>query len=336
VARIHGYDNIEAVMPTIMTQYNKNEIWSKMDVLRADLVGLGFSETINYSFIPSNMMNILGIEPADALYSDLMLQNPIAGAYSLMRPTMVFSLLNCLAYNYSIGNSNLGLFELGRVYFKDSNYDTGCREVDTCAFIMSGVRAPRGWGYDKDVKYNYYDLLNYVKVLFDGFGQKFELKPKEYKFCEEGSCYNIVVNNMAIGFIGELNKQRLNKIQNVKLIKDKVFCCEFYIKDITERVKKIEFESKYPPVKRLYNLVHKKNICSAEIAEIIKSSGEIVRSVVVKDLYEDKNLNENEHAVLYEVNYCSKTSTLTSEKIESIENNFLKTLSEKFEIRLKD
>lgn len=336
VARIHGYDNIEAVMPTIMTQYNKNEIWSKMDVLRANLVGLGFSETINYSFIPSDMMNVLGIEPNDIRYSDLTLQNPIAGAYSLMRPTMVFSLLNCLSYNYSIGNSNLGLFELGRVYFKDSNYDTGCREVNTCAFIMSGVRAPRGWGYDKDVKYNYYDLLNYLKILFDVFGQKFELKPKDYKFCEDGSCYNIVVNDNAIGFIGELNKQKLSKIQNVKLIKDKIFYCEFYIKDITEKVKKIEFESKYPPVKRLYNLVHKKNICAAEIAEIIKSSNEIVRSVAVKDLYQDKNLNENEHAVLYEVNYCSKTSTLTSEEIEEVENIFLKTFSEKFQAHLKD
>ncbi len=336
VARIHGYDNIEAIMPTIMTQYNKNEIWSKMDVLRSALIGLGFSETVNYSFIPSDSMEIFGIEPGDPLYSDLMLQNPIAGAYSLMRPTMVYSLLNCLAYNYSIDNSNLGLFEFGRVYFKDSNYDTGCREIDTCAFIMSGIRIPRGWGCEKDIKYSYYDLLSYVKILFDGFGQTFDLKQNNYKFCEEGSGYSIVADNKIIGFIGELNKHKLSKIPNVKLIKDKIFYCEFYIKDISERIKKIEFESKYPPVKRLYNLVYKRNVAAAEIINVIKSSSEFIRSVEVKDIYRDKNLSEDKHAVLYEVNYCSKISTLTSVEIEVIENLFLKNLSEKFEACLKE
>ncbi len=336
VARIHGYDNIEAVMPTITTQYNKNEIWSKMDVLRANLVGLGFSETINYSFIPSNTMEIFAIEPTDKLYSDLTLQNPIANAYSLMRPTMVFSLLNCLAYNYSIGNSNLALFELGRVYFKDSKYDTGCREIDTCAFIMSGVRIPRGWNCEKDIKYTYYDLLNYIKILFDGFGQNFELEKANYKFLEEGSGYNITVNGKTVGYIGELGKQRLNKIQNVKLIKDKIFYCEFYIKDIIEKIRKIEFESKYPPIKRLYNLVYNKSITAAEIRDLIKSSSDLIRNISVKDIYSDKNLSENEHAVLYEVNYCSKISTLTSEEIEDIENIFLKNLAEKFKAHLKD
>ncbi len=336
VARIHGYDNIEAVMPTIQTNYSRNEIWSKMDKIRETLIGLKFSETINYSFIPENTMEIYGIEPGSAIYSDLTLQNPIAGAYSLMRPMLAFSLLNCLAYNYSIGNSNLGLFELGKIYFKDSAFDTGCREIDTCAFIMSGIRIPRGWGCEKDIKYNYYDLLNYIKIIFDNFGQNFELKQNNYKFFEESSGYDIIVNGKIIGFIGELNKQKLSKIQNVKLIKDKIFYCEFYIKDVHEKVKNIEFESKYPPVKRLYNLVHEKNITAAEIINVIKSSSEIIRVITVKDIYIDKNLGESKHAVLYEINYCSKTSTLTSEEIEGIENIFLKNLSEKFGAKLKD
>lgn len=52
---------------------------------------------------------------------------------------------------------------------------------------MSGVRIPRGFGISKDVKYNYYDLLNYLKIIMDRFGQKFELIPNSFKFLAEGS-----------------------------------------------------------------------------------------------------------------------------------------------------
>ena len=101
VARIYGYENIEPIMPTIMTSYNKNQVWDNIDVIRETLVGLGFCETINYSFIPADTMNVFGIDENEDIYSNLILQNPIAGAYSLMRPMMTYSELNCLAYNYS-------------------------------------------------------------------------------------------------------------------------------------------------------------------------------------------------------------------------------------------
>lgn len=335
VARIHGYDNIEPVMPTIMTSYNKNNIWSNIDIAREVLAGLGFHETINYSFIPNDTMKIFDIAEGERVYSDLLLQNPIAGAYALMRPFMTYSLLNCLIYNYSISNNNLGLFELGKVYFRDSKCDTGCKEINTCGFIMSGVRIPRGFGISKDVKYNYYDLLNYLKIIMDRFGQKFELIPNSFKFLVEGSGYDIAVNGKAIGFIGEINKSKLSKIQNLKLIKDDIFYCEFYLEDIEEKVKKIAFESKYPPVNRLYNFMQGKDISAKQVEDVIKSADEIVRNVVVRDIYSDKTFAEIEHAVLYEVNYCSKNATLTSEEIEEVESKFIKELSEKFGIKFK-
>ena len=336
VARIYGYDNIEPVMPTIMTSYNKNQAWSNMDIIRELLVGLGFCETINYSFIPGDTMKIFGIEPQDELYSDLVLQNPIAGAYALMRPMMTYSLLNCLAYNYSINNSNLALFELGRVYFKDEKQDTGVKEINTCAFIMSGVRIPRGFGSDKDVKYSYYDLLNYLNIVMNRFAAKFELSKKDYKFCEDGSGYDIIVDGQRIGFIGEINRAKLGKIPNLKLVKDKIFYCEFYIDGLKENVKKIKFESKYPPINRLYNLVQRRDTPAKDVIGVIQSASELVRNVKVNDIYSDKNLPEGTHAILYEVNYCSKEHTLSAEEIENIEAEFLKKLEAGFGIKFKN
>ncbi|BED92659.1 MAG: phenylalanine--tRNA ligase subunit beta [Candidatus Paraimprobicoccus trichonymphae] len=334
VARIYGYDNIESKMPKIQIGYTKNKISYNIDVLRRILMGLNFNEIISYSFIPSDTMKIFGIEKGSDFYSDLLLENPVAQSHSLMRPFLICSLLNTLIYNYSKGNFNLALFEVGKVYFKSENSDTKCSEIDALGFIVSGNRIQKGWEIEKNIKYTYYDILNYIKIIFDEFNQKFVLKKSDYKFCE--SEYDIFdTNNNRIGFICELNKYRLKNISNIKLLKDKVFCCEIYIKFLEDKNKTLKFESVYPSVNRLYNLVYTKNMLSENILNIIKNTDEIIRKVDVKDIYYDKNMPENVHAVLYEVNYCSEISTLKLEQIEDIENKFLEKLKTKLNVELK-
>ena len=336
IARIHGYDNIPEIMPKIQISYQKNQIWANRDKLRSLLLKLGFAETINYSFIPGNTMEALEIKESDIIYSDVTLQNPISQAYSLMRPTMVYSLLNCLAYNYSVKNSDIALFELGRTYFKDKSLDTGCKELGTCGFMMTGVKSPKGWGQAKDIKYDFYDLLSYLDVIMDNFGQKFTLEKADYKFCKEKAAYEIVVNGEKIGFIGQVNKQKFEPlVKNVKLIRDEIFYCEIRFDSLISADKKLKFESKYPPVKRLYNLLHSKDVSSKEISDAIMASSEVVRSAEVKDVYIDKNMPEDTHAVLYEVTYCSQTATLTTEEIEKIEASFINLVKEKYNAVLK-
>ena len=70
--------------------------------------------------------------------------------------------------------------------------------------------------------------------------------------------------------------------------------------------------------------------------DIIKSSSEVIRNISVKDIYSDKTFADDEYAVLYEVNYCSKDSTLTAEQIENIEKSFLENLASSFKIKFKN
>lgn len=336
IARMYGYDNIPAVMPTTRIGYTKNEVWNNKDKIRDILIGLNFSEVINYSFIPFDTMERLGISRGDDMYSDILLQNPISNAYSLMRPTLVYSLLNSLAYNYSIKNTNLALFELGRTYFRNDKFSTGCEEKEMCGFAISGVRIPRGWGNSKDIKYNYYDIISYLDILMSSFGNKFELKAVNYNFFESGSGYEIFLEDTKVGVLGKIDKKCFGFIKNLKLVKDDIFYCEFRVDKVNYKSKKLKFESKYPPVNRLYNFVQNKNITAEEVIASIKSVSEMVKDITVKDIYHDKNMGDNEHAVLYEINYCSKFSTLTLEAIEDIENEFMPIIESKFGLKLKD
>jgi phenylalanyl-tRNA synthetase beta chain len=282
-------------------------------------------------------MGILGIEKTHKLYTDVKLQNAISSAYSLMRSTLVHSLADSLAYNYSINNTDLSLFEMGKVYFKNAQKDTGYSESDVLGMVFCGNRISRGWGIEHDIKYTYYDMLNCIDLIFEEFGQQFTLKEISYPFfAKEASC-DIVDKHTGnnIGFLGEIDKHRFKNIQNIKLIKDSIFYCELYVDPLQSTNKLLKFESKYPYVTRLYNFLYKKNISAEKIISAIFGSGTLVKEVIIRDIYFDKTIPEGSHAVLFEVKYCSETYTLTSEQIRALETIFLKELNTKFGVTLK-
>lgn len=332
VARIYGYHNIEPSMPKITIGYNKNEFLENTDIIRNTLIGLGSYEVITYSFIPENTMKVMNIDSEHRLYSDLLIQNPISPNYALMRPTMLYSLADSLAYNYSRNNYNLSLFEIGRTYFKDSSFDTNVREQNTLGIIFTGTRLQRGWGIDKDIKYSYYDMINYVDILLNRFGIDYTIEKIDYPFFVKSTGCDIKVNGKTIGIIGEVDKIAIKNVQNSKLLRDGVFFCEMYIDDLKKQNKKLGFESKFPPITRQYNFLYKKNIEASKVIDIIKQSGDIVKSVTVQDIYTNKIMPKDKHAVLFEVTYSSKTETLSSETIENIENTFITKLKDDLQV----
>jgi phenylalanyl-tRNA synthetase beta subunit len=186
------------------------------------------------------------------------------------------------------------------------------------------------------LKYNFYDLLNYLKIIFSEFGENFETKNNNYGFCESGTSYDLLVNNNRIGFFGKLDSKKLQKIPNVKLIKDDIFYCEINLTMINEKIKKFQFESKFPAIVRQYNLVYKKNVLTQKILDIIQNSSEFIQKITICDIYESsENLTDETHSVLFEIKYCSVSATLTSEQIECVEQIFLSEAEKKYNTKLK-
>jgi phenylalanyl-tRNA synthetase beta chain len=331
IARSVGYDNIKAEMPITRMNYTKNEILENREKARGALLGFGFDEVITYAFIPENTMELLGITKENRFFSDLKLQNPIASAYALMRPTMSYSMFSSLAYNYSVSNRDLKIFELGRVYFRDSSFDTGCREIDVLSCALTGTKFENTWGTTKKIKYDFYDLTSYIKAVFDTFGQEFTLKKNEYPFLKNGC--EIISGDRFCGVCGELAKETfMELVPNSKLINDNVYFCEIYTESFHDTHRNLEFESKFPPIIRLYNFVCLEDIDAGKIAEIIKNTSKIVHKCLVKDVYKD----DSERCVLFEVIYRLRERTLSSEEIEGIENEFLECLEKEFGVFIKD
>lgn len=328
IARIYGYHRIPATLPHLPLSFTPNPLREKSNRLRDVLVGLGFYEVMTYSFIPQDALSVLNIPAEHPLANQVMLQNPLSQDYALMRPTLAYSLMQTAAYNYSIGNKNLAIFEIGKTYFPNPASDTGHKEYDVLGLLFSGVHIERGFGLVKDLSYGFYDLSDFLNVMLSELGLKYTLRAKAVPFLKEEASFEIVVEGKPIGFCGLVTPAIWQKIPNGKLILTDAFYAELELDKLHEGRKSIGARIIFPAVVREYNFYVDKTLPAANILAPIKASDTLIQSVQLKDIYEGKGMEPGKKAVLITVKYVHPDKTLTAEEVVKIEERFLMQLNQ--------
>ena len=119
VARFHGYNNIPSTLmrgDTTCGGYNETQLAENRlgEACRA----LGYDEIITYSFISPSYYDKIGWAKDDPRRDSLKILNPLGEDTSIMRTTVLPSMLEIMARNYALRNASVRLYELGRIYNK--------------------------------------------------------------------------------------------------------------------------------------------------------------------------------------------------------------------------
>ena len=110
LARLHGYDKFANTRPAYSGEVRDLPDAHKDARMRSSLLALGYSEAISLTFISKEDARRFSTAP------ELDLANPLSDEASVMRTSMVPSMLNMLAYNLNRGSDNVRLFEAGNVF----------------------------------------------------------------------------------------------------------------------------------------------------------------------------------------------------------------------------
>ncbi len=97
IARIHGYDNIEAKMPEIFMQapFKNQERKLETDVRNSLSRESAMSEVTNYSFVGEDLLKTLGVD--DSTY--IKLANPITSNHTMLRQSLATNLFGNVKKN---------------------------------------------------------------------------------------------------------------------------------------------------------------------------------------------------------------------------------------------
>ena len=204
VARVLGYNNLPNTAPLApITAKVRPEAQRSAFALRRSLAALGYQETINFSFVEERWEHELAGNPAP-----VKLQNPIASQMSVMRSSLLGSLLQVLRFNQDRKAASVRVFELGRVFLRDASVASTDTAVEglhqpmrVAAMAFGGVEAPH-WG-SKERGADFYDASGDVQALLAPLQASFE--PAQHPAMHPGRCARVVLGGAAIGFVGELH-----------------------------------------------------------------------------------------------------------------------------------
>ncbi|GAB4215077.1 MAG: phenylalanine--tRNA ligase subunit beta [Rhodoferax sp.] len=204
VARVVGFHKLPATPPQApITAKLRPEAQRSAFAVRRSLAALGYQETINFSFVEARWESDFAGES-----NPIKLLNPIASQMSVMRSTLLGSLVQVLKFNQDRKAPRVRVFELGRVFLRDDRVvdsDSTVRGFDQpqrLAALACGSLDALSWGGTRRAV-DFYDVKGDLEALFAPLALRFE--PAPHPALHPGRSAQVWLGDEAIGYIGELH-----------------------------------------------------------------------------------------------------------------------------------
>ena len=342
VARMVGFDHLPTTPPVgpIVPHLPPEATRSRFAVRRV-LADLGYQETINFSFVDVQWEHELAGN-ADPIR----LLNPIASQMSVMRSSLMGSLLHNLKFNLDRRIDRVRIFELGRVFLRDAsvkNSDTtvaGIHQPVRVAGLIYGRASALQWGA-KDGAADFYDAKGDVEALLAPRQAVFE--PAQHPAMHPGRCAKVVLEGRDVGFVGELHprwRQSHELAQAPQLF-------ELELDAVLERVvPAFSGVSKFQAVQRDIAVILPEETPFADLLAAIRSAPqalELLRDALLFDVFRPApgaalqvgGLAPGEKSLAVRITLNSDSGTLTEAQIEAAMASILASVSERTGARLR-
>ena len=319
IMRIDGYDNIEIPASITITPSVGNDLSGNVyrEKTAAYLTGLGFNEIFTNSITNKAYFN------DEELKGSVQLLNNLSAMHNVMRPSMLETGLEAIAYNLNRKNNNLQFYEFGKTY-QTAGIGKYQEEEHLCIYI-TGDAAVRSWkngGARSD--------LYYLKGLTDNVIKNIglpEIKIQPAKRPKLATAFDIQYGNQTLGFLGPLASNVLNRFD----IRQPVWFADIHWLDIVyqREQRKIVFEElpRQLPVNRDLAMVVPRNLPYGQVeATIKKVKLDKLQHVELFDVFESEKLGTDRKSLAVSFTFLDKQKTLTDIEIDEMMNQIMQIL----------
>ncbi|HEX7534525.1 MAG TPA: phenylalanine--tRNA ligase subunit beta, partial [Syntrophales bacterium] len=323
VARLYGYDRIPATLPHVsVTAVTREYQQIVVDRIRDLIRGSGYSEIITFSFISPESANLLGIRENDDRQNMVKIRNPLTEDQSVMRTTLVSSLLETMKKNAHNGCLDLKMFEIGRVFFHRREGKLPI-EKSRMGCLITGMFYDDLWC--STIYADFYDLKGCIENIFDGLkiaGLEFRSDHVE-AFLHPGKSCGIYANGRFIGFLGEVHPDILLRMD----LRNRVYVAEIDL-DIISNMFSDEVLYKdmprFPSVVRDVAFVIGQEMEADKMLKlVVEMDKELLEKVSIFDVYSGKNIPQGKKSLGIRFVYRASDRTLTDDKVNLLHGNIV-------------
>lgn len=323
IGRLYGYENLVSTLPKVPIRRGTYapDVKIRKDISKR-LRSLGLNECKTYTLTSPEMANTFKYDET----KNVVLPNPMSIDKSIVRTSIIPSLINTYDYNKARKVSDIMLYEISKTYNND--YE----ETQKVAMLIKGNYIVNSWNHTI-VKADFYVLKGIVENLLNylGFKNRYSFEAtNEIKDLHPGMQARVLLDRKPIGIIGRIHPS---------LKKDEIYVCELSINPLMSSVKPLKYKeaSKYPEISKDIAFVLNKNIMALElINEIKRLSGRLLTNIDVFDVYTGENVKENEKSIAFNLIFSDPNRTLNEEEVMEIFNKISVEIPNKFNAKLRD
>ena len=321
IGRFYGYENLVSKVPRVpirLGRYADDVRLRKMVSTRLRASGLNEAKT--YTLTSPEMAKMFKYDNLQ----NVILPNPMSVDKSVVRTSILPSLINVFDYNKARKVGDILIYEIAKTY--DINYN----ETTKAAILMSGNYLTNGV-LGINVKVDFFVLKGIVENLLDylGFKNRYSfVQANDLPEMHPNMSARIMLDRNEIGIIGRVHPS---------IKKDEIYICELNLNSLLSRVKPIKYKtaSKYPSIEKDFAFIVNNDVTNAEMKEAIKkSAGRILDSVNIFDIYE--NIEEGKKSMAYKLVFKDETRTLSDEEVMVVFNKVIKDIETKFDAKLRN
>ena len=333
VARMVGYTQLPTNPPLapITAKIRKENVRGPFSVRRS-LAALGYQETINFSFVEERWEHELAGNP-----NPLKLLNPIASQMSVMRTSLLGSLLQVVKFNLDRKADRVRVFELGRVFLRDAaakDSDTtveGLSQPMRVSAVAYGPLTSTSWG-GKVRNLDFFDVKGEVEALLAPAKPVFE--SAEHPAMHPGRCAQVSLYGKVIGHVGELHPRWRQSwdLQQAPVM------FELDLEAVLQRqVPVAQGVAKFQAVERDIAVVVAEKVTHAELMAAVHAAptAGLLRSAVLFDVFRPQATQGVEKSLAVRLVLNSDDASLTDVQIESTVKAVLDHLGLKLSARLR-
>jgi phenylalanyl-tRNA synthetase beta chain len=326
VARIDGVDRLPATLPA--RRGAAGMLTHAQRVRRAAedaMVGRGLHEVVGWSFTDPGLLDRLRLPAEHPMRNVVKIENPLSEAQSVMRPTLLGSLLDAAHHNVARNGPDVAIFESGTVYraAKDAR---AADEHHGLGVLLSGRLAPAAWRGEAG-EADFFAAKALLGALLDKFHIDWSVRARTWPFLHPGRSAAVLAGGETLGFVGEVHPL-------VARAWDLELCAAFAVdlgKVAAASAPVIRFRpfASVPSLRQDLAVTLPEAVSAEQALERVRAvAGEMLDGVRVFDVYTGEQVGAGRRSLALALSFRASEKTLTDEDVAPARERVIAALAE--------
>jgi phenylalanyl-tRNA synthetase beta chain len=332
LARIDGLEQLPATLPARrgavgLLSHPQRVRRAAEDALR----GRGLHEVIGWSFTDPGLLDRLRLPAEHAMRNVVRLENPLSEAQSIMRPTLLGSLLDAARHNVARNGPDVAIFESGAVYRRNDGMPAHplADEHHGLGALLSGALAPRSW-QGAPAQADFFAAKSLLAALLDHFHVHWSVQEDKWPFLHPGRSAAVLARGadgkpVRLGFVGEVHP---SVAAASDLERTAAFAVDLgKLAAVAPEVQSFSAFGSVPNLRQDLAVTLPEDVPARDVLHAVrKAGGEVLDGAEIFDVYTGAQVGEGRRSLALALSFRALDRTLTDEDVTPVRERIVAAL----------